>query len=62
MKHHKEQYWQITLPDNWVVETEDDCQSVYDPDGVDILEISAALQQEPLTQEDLKSIAAEYLC
>ena len=61
MKHHKEQYWQISLPDDWLIETEDDCQSIYHPDGAGMLEISASLQPEPLTQDDLKAIASEHL-
>lgn len=61
MKQHKEQYWQINLPDDWLIETEDDCQSIYHPDGAGMLEISVALQPEPLTQEDLKAIASEHL-
>lgn len=61
MKQHKEEHWQITLPDDWVTENEEDCLSIYHPRGAGMLEISASIQDEEVIPEDLEAIAAEHL-
>ncbi|MGF1547034.1 MAG: hypothetical protein ACFCUG_06885 [Thiotrichales bacterium] len=61
MKQHNDHHWQITLPDDWIVEDEDGCVALYHPDGVGMLEISAAPQDTLVSDDDLRAIGSEHL-
>lgn len=61
MKKHLEQHWEISLPDHWEVESDEDSVSLYDPEGPGTLQISVFRQPEPVTDDDLRAIASEHL-
>lgn len=61
MKKHHDQLWEITLPDDWEVETDEDSTSVYDPDGPGTLQISAMREEDMITEKDLREMAADHL-
>ncbi len=53
--------WSTRIPDDWTTETDPDCTALFHPDGAGILEISASLQEEAVSFDDLEAIAAEHL-
>ncbi|HSJ48627.1 MAG: hypothetical protein OQK27_05665 [Gammaproteobacteria bacterium] len=61
MKKHHDQLWEITLPDDWEVEADEDSVSLYHPDGPGTIQISATRQEEGIRDEDLREMAADHL-
>lgn len=61
MKFFSADDWQVSLPEKWNVEAAEDCVDLYDDDGFGTLSISAALQDMPVTGDDLLAIAEEHL-
>ncbi len=61
MKKHHAELWEITLPDDWEVESDEDSVSFYHPEGPGTLQISASRQDELITEDDLREIASEHL-
>jgi len=64
MKKYQSQNWQITLPDEWRVEEdddEDDVLTLFHPDGVGELQISAVKYDAPPEAEILLELAAEHI-
>ncbi len=61
MQQHHEENWQINLPDDWISETEEECVSIYHPNGPGMLEISASLQPEIISDDDLMALTDEHL-
>lgn len=61
MKKHHDQLWEVSLPDHWEVEADEDSTSLYDPDGPGTLQISAMRQQDTITEDDLRAMAADHL-
>jgi len=54
-------HWSVELPDNWVVEHEEDVDTLYDPEGFGSLQISTLLQDEPVDDDFLNYLAEEHL-
>jgi len=54
-------YWSAELPDTWVVEHEEDVDTLYDPEGFGSLQISTLLQDEPVEDDFLNYLAEEHL-
>ena len=61
MKPFKQSHWNISLPDNWVVEDEVDYICLYHPEGVGALLISTFEQDSTVTDEDLEEFAADHI-
>jgi hypothetical protein len=61
MKKHHDQLWEITLPDDWEVESDEDSVSLYHPEGPGTLQISATRQEDMITEDDLREMAADHL-
>lgn len=53
--------WQAILPDGWESQRDDNCVTLYHPDGVGALQISAAFKYFLVTDEDLRDFASEHL-
>jgi len=50
--------WSVDLPDNWRVEENDECLTLYDPDGVGALQVSSYFKESgEVTIEDLIDFA-----
>lgn len=54
-------YWIIELLPDWVGEREEDCSTLYDPEGVGVLQISGYTKDSEVTVEDLKDLAQEKI-
>jgi len=61
MKIYTHHHWNITLPDNWVVEEDTDYTAVYPPDGVGDLLISSFEHDDLVTDDDLEEFAADHI-
>ena len=61
MKTHTHPHWNITLPDDWLIEEETDYTALYHPDGVGDLLISSFEHDQPVTDDDLEEFAADHL-
>ncbi len=55
------QSWSIELQDGWVGEHEEDCSTIYHPDGVGALQISAYTKDSEVTDEDLRDHAQDHI-
>jgi hypothetical protein len=53
--------WSIVLPPEWVGEHDEDCATIYNPDGAGALQISAYSKNGDVTKEDLMGLANEYI-
>ena len=61
MKLYTDSYWQITIPDDWIVESDPDCVSVYHEDSFGVLQISAEQFEEDISFETLQEFAEEHI-
>jgi len=61
MKKYKTQYWQITLPDEWRVESNTDVLTLFNPDGYGELQFSTVNYDEPVSGDVLLELAAEHI-
>lgn len=61
MKEFITDFWKSNLPDDWSADHEAECDSLYHPDGPGILQVSALLQENAITQSDLKEFAKEHV-
>lgn len=55
------QSWSIELQSGWVGEHDEDCSTIYHPDGVGALQISAYTKDSEVTNEDLKEQAQDHV-
>jgi hypothetical protein len=53
--------WEIDLLPEWVGEHEEDCSTIYHPNSVGALQISAYSKDSEVTEEDLKNFANEHI-
>jgi hypothetical protein len=53
--------WGIELLPEWVGEHEEECSTIYHPNGVGALQISAYSKDSEVTEEDLKELASEHI-
>ena len=53
--------WALELPAGWRVEREDDCETLFHPDGPGTVEVRAFVAEEPFDDDDLYELAAEDL-
>ena len=53
--------WGIELLPEWEGEHDEDCTTIYHPNGVGALQISAYSKDSEVTEEDLKDLANEHI-
>ncbi len=53
--------WQAKLPAGWEWPRDDECVTMYHPDGVGVLQISAAVSESAVTDSDLQEFARKHL-
>ena len=53
--------WQMLLAPDWLCEFIDDCFTVYQPDGVGVMQISVFAKEGEVTSDDLRGLADEQL-
>src|SRR5262245_51828170 len=51
--------WSLEIPEGWTYEPGPHCTSFFHPDGVGAFQISSALKDGRVTDEDLKEFAGE---
>ena len=56
-----EETWSAELPAGWESQRDDACVTIYHPDGVGALQISAAFKDAAVTDADLRDFAREHL-
>ncbi len=61
MKKYQAQYWQITLPDDWQVEEDEEVLAIFHPDGVGELQISTVKYDQPVSGDALLEFAEEHI-
>jgi hypothetical protein len=61
MKTFVDEHWSLSIPDEWLAERYPECVSLYQPDGMGELQISASLQQHPVILSELRELAAEHI-
>ena len=61
MKKFQSTYWQIDLPEDWVLETDDDAVSLFNPDSSGTLMISTIKEDEIISDEYLEELVTEHL-
>ncbi|MCG6968196.1 MAG: hypothetical protein LJE85_00380 [Gammaproteobacteria bacterium] len=61
MSIFKGESWGIELLPEWIGEHEEDCSTIYHPNGVGALQISAYSKDSEVTEEDLKDLASEHI-
>ncbi len=61
MKKVQADFWQLTIPESWIVETEDEMTSMYGPTGKGTLVISAVVEDEPIGDDYIEDLVVEHL-
>ncbi len=61
MKKVQHDFWQLTVPDTWSIETDDEMISLYDPDGQGTLVVSAVVEDEPINDDYIEDLVVEHL-
>lgn len=61
MSTFRSENWKIELLPEWVGEVDEDCSTIYHPDGVGALQISAFVKDSEVTEEDLKGFAKDHI-
>ena len=61
MKTYMDTYWQVDIPDDWQVEQDPDCVSIFHDDSFGILQISAEQFDEEVSFETLQDLAEEHI-
>ncbi|MDH5444438.1 MAG: hypothetical protein OEY52_02710 [Gammaproteobacteria bacterium] len=61
MKTYTDNFWQITIPDDWQAELDDDCTSIFHDDSFGILQISAEEFEDEVDYETLAELAEEHI-
>ena len=60
MKAYTDTYWHIALPDDWTVEQDPDCVSIFHDESFGILQLSAEQLEEEISFERLQEFAEEH--
>jgi len=61
VKKIQSDFWQLTIPESWDVETEDEMTSMYDPDGAGTLVVSSVVEDESISDEYIEDLVTEHL-
>jgi hypothetical protein len=61
MKTFVDEYWNLGIPDDWIAERYPECVSLYQPDGIGELQISASRQGRPVSISELRELASEHI-
>ncbi len=61
MKKHRDECWEIKLPDDWEVESGDGFTELFQASGSGSLQISASRQDDFITDDDLLELASDHL-
>ena len=62
MNQFNSEWWSVQLPDDWGVEQDDTCTSMFSESGVGALQVSAARNSNgPATDDDLRDFAKVHL-
>lgn len=61
MKLFEGKSWSISLLPGWIGEHEEECSTIYHPEGVGALQISAYTKVTPVTDEDLREFTEEHI-
>ncbi|VAW96483.1 hypothetical protein MNBD_GAMMA21-1030 [hydrothermal vent metagenome] len=61
MKKVQVDFWQVTVPESWNIESEDEMTSMYDPDGMGTLVISSVVEDEAIGDEYIEDLVIEHL-
>jgi len=61
MKKYKSQDWQLTLPDDWQVEEDDEVIAIFHPQGMGELQISTVKYEQLVSGDTLMELAGEHI-
>jgi len=62
VKKIQSELWQLTIPDSWTSESEDDMTHLYDPESSSgSLIISTIVEDEPISDDYIEELVAEHL-
>jgi len=61
MKEFYSNSWCIKYPSNWIHENTPECESFYNPNGVGTLQISCAIKENNITEEEILNFARDHL-
>lgn len=61
MSIFQETSWAINLLPEWIGEHDEDCSTIYHPEGVGALQISAFSKDGKVTDEDLKDFSKDHI-
>lgn len=53
--------WEVSLPENWQGQQDDECSTLFHPNGVGVLQISSAQKEGLVSHEDLLDFAEEHV-
>jgi len=53
--------WELALPDGWVFQEDDSCDTITGPDSIGALQISSAVKDSLVADDDLRSFAQEHI-
>jgi len=54
-------FWQLTVPESWSIESENDLTSLYDPEGKGTLVISSVVEDEAISDDYIEDLVSEHL-
>jgi hypothetical protein len=61
MAAYRHKHWSIELPDTWVGERDEECDTLYDPQGYGSVEISTLMRERSADEDFLEHLAADHL-
>jgi len=61
LKKVQADFWQLTVPDSWSIETEDEMTSMYDPAGKGTLVLSGVVEDDPIGDDYIEDLVLEHL-
>lgn len=53
--------WELSLEPSWETQSDEECETLFCPDGVGALQISSARKEGDVTDDDLNNFAADHL-
>lgn len=53
--------WKVQLPEGWLGEHDEECSTIYHPEGVGALQISSYSKSDTVTEADLKNMAQDHI-
>jgi len=53
--------WSASLPTGWQAEPTDECDSIFNPEGVGVLQVSAYSKETTVSEQDLIDLASEHI-